>query len=128
MTTVRVNFEKTVGKIKPMHAVNNGPTKGPRMFPLSGNFDAYKEAGIPFARNHDAAFCASYGGEHTVDINAIFPNFRMILPPMISPAPMNTPERSWRQAPRSFIALATRSITVSRNMILSRRRIITSGR
>ena len=75
MTTVRVNFDKVTGKIKPMHAVNNGPTKGPRMFPLSGNFDAYREAGIPFARNHDAAFCASYGGEHTVDINAIFPNF-----------------------------------------------------
>ncbi len=41
----------------------------------SGNFDDYKAAGIPFARNHDAAFCASYGGEHTVDINAIFPDF-----------------------------------------------------
>ena len=75
MAIVTVDFTRVQGKVKPMHAVNNGPTKGPRMFPFSGNFDAYREAGIPFARNHDAAFCASYGGEHTVDINAIFPNF-----------------------------------------------------
>ena len=34
--------------------------------------DAYRAARIPFARTHDAAFCADYGGEHTVDISAIF--------------------------------------------------------
>ncbi|MBO5021618.1 MAG: hypothetical protein J6D52_13220, partial [Clostridia bacterium] len=45
------------------------------MFPERGNFDAYKEAGFPYARNHDAAFCAGYGGEHTVDITAVFPDF-----------------------------------------------------
>ena len=75
MVHIQIDFGRGVGRVKPMHAVNNGPVKGPRMFPLSGNFDAYKEAGIPFARNHDAAFCASYGGERTVDINAIFPDF-----------------------------------------------------
>ena len=56
-------FETYFGQIKPMHAVNNGPVKGPRMFPLSGNFDAFREAGIPYVRNHDASFCASYGGK-----------------------------------------------------------------
>lgn len=75
MATVQIEPNNILGKIKPMNAVNNGPVKGPRMFPFSGNFDAYKEAGIPYARNHDASFCASYGGEHTVDITAIFPNF-----------------------------------------------------
>ena len=75
MTELKVNFKKSLGKIKPMNAVNNGPTRGPRMFSKSGNFEKYAAAGIPYARNHDAAFCASYGGEHTVDINAIFPNF-----------------------------------------------------
>ena len=75
MATVQIEFDNVLGKIKPMNAVNNGPTRGPRMFPFSGNFDSYKEAGIPYARNHDASFCANYGGEHTVDITAIFPNF-----------------------------------------------------
>lgn len=75
MATVQIEFNNVLGKMKPMNSVNNGPVKGPRMFPFSGNFDAYKEAGIPYARNHDASFCASYGGEHTVDITAIFPNF-----------------------------------------------------
>ena len=39
------------------------------------NLDAFREAGIPFARNHDAAFFATYGGEHSVDVHNIFPNF-----------------------------------------------------
>jgi len=75
MATVKVNFNHILGKIKPMNAVNNGPVRGPRLFPCIGNFDAYKEAGFPYARNHDAAFCHSYGGEHTVDITAVFPDF-----------------------------------------------------
>ena len=71
---ITVDFSKTAGKINPMHAVNNGPAK-PRADQSRGNFEAWVEAGIPFARNHDASFCADYGGEHTVDIHAIFPNF-----------------------------------------------------
>ena len=75
MVRIEIDRDRVTGRIKPMHAVNNGPVKGPRMFPDSGNFEAFCESGIPFVRNHDAAFCASYGGEHTVDINAIFPDF-----------------------------------------------------
>ena len=75
MAEIKIDFDRILGSIKPMHAVNNGPVKPKRMFSKTGNFEAYKEASIPYARNHDAAFCASYGGEHTVDINAIFPNF-----------------------------------------------------
>ena len=75
MTQVNIDLNNCIGKIKPMNAVNNGPTTPSRMFSKSSNFDYYKEAGIPYARNHDAAFCADYGGEHTVDINAIFPCF-----------------------------------------------------
>ncbi|MBQ9691889.1 MAG: hypothetical protein IJV70_01880, partial [Clostridia bacterium] len=30
---------------------------------------------IPFARTHDASFCSTYGGEHTVDVNMIFTDF-----------------------------------------------------
>ena len=70
---IQADCSKEIGKIKPMHAVNNGPTgtEGD----ATGNFDAYKAAKIPFARNHDAAFYASYGGEHIVDMQAVFPDF-----------------------------------------------------
>ncbi len=70
MTNINIDFNKAIGKIKPMHAVNNGPVKLP-----SGNFEEYKELGIPYARNHDAAFYTNYGGERTVDIRAIFSDF-----------------------------------------------------
>lgn len=73
MSTISVNFFTPVGSVKPMHCVNNGPMR----ISSNGrnNFDAYKALQIPYARNHDAAFCASYGGEHTVDIHMIFPDF-----------------------------------------------------
>ena len=74
MSTVKINFDKAVGKIKNMHAVNNGPIVA-GSDQTKGNHLYYKAAGIPYARNHDASFNASYGGEHSVDIHAIFPNF-----------------------------------------------------
>ena len=75
MATIQVELDHVLGKMKPMHAVNNGPVKAARMFPFFDNFEAYKEAGFPYARNHDASYCQSYGGDHTVDITAIFPDF-----------------------------------------------------
>ncbi len=74
MSNINVDFSRTSGKIKIMHAVNNGPhvTRGDQ---VRGNQDYYKAARIPYARTHDAAFHAQYGGEHCVDIQAIFPNF-----------------------------------------------------
>jgi len=59
-------------RIKPMNAVNNGPIQGANG---RGNMELWKNAEIPYVRNHDASFCASYGGEHTVDIRAVFPDF-----------------------------------------------------
>ena len=56
-----------------MHAVNNGPL-APSVRGTS-NFELYKAAGIPYARNHDASFYSGYGGEHTVDVHRIFKNF-----------------------------------------------------
>ena len=75
MIQVKIDLNKEIGKIKPMNAVNNGPACPVRMFSKTGNFEDFKAAGIPYVRNHDASHCANYGGEHTVDINAIFPNF-----------------------------------------------------
>lgn len=75
MKTVKIFENQPAGKVKPLHAVNNGPVykfgSGQRIT----NIDAYRDAGIPYARNHDASFYATYGGEHTVDVIAIFPNF-----------------------------------------------------
>lgn len=74
MAKIIINREQTIGPIKPMHCVNNGPMCA-RTEQVRGNFDTYKALKIPFARNHDASFCSSYGGPHTVDINAVFPSF-----------------------------------------------------
>lgn len=74
MSKVLIDFSKGLGKIKPMHAVNNGPQIA-RGDQTRGNSVLYAEAKIPYARTHDAAFYAPYGGEHTVDIGAVFPNF-----------------------------------------------------
>ena len=75
MKTVSVNFAKPVGAMKPMHAVNNGPVYKFASDQRITNLPAYQAAGIPFARTHDAAFEKNYGGEHTVDVIAIFPDF-----------------------------------------------------
>ncbi|MBQ2029487.1 MAG: hypothetical protein II484_01265 [Bacteroidaceae bacterium] len=72
-----VDRSQTVGKIKPMNGVNNGPAGpiGNGNSQQKDNFATYKAARFPFARTHDAAFSESYGSEHTVDITAIFPDF-----------------------------------------------------
>lgn len=76
MAQLKIDFLNTVGKIKPMHATNNGPIKGLGFGGQDANgFELWRQAGIPYARTHDSSFCASYGGEHTVDIHAVFPNF-----------------------------------------------------
>ena len=62
------------GRIKPMHAVNNGPSKA-RSNQTRSNFDEYKALRIPYARLHDSAHCTAYGGHHVVDVTGVFPNF-----------------------------------------------------
>ena len=74
MSKIFVDFNASSGAIKPMHGVNNGPIK-PSGHQSRGNFDTFKAAKIPYVRTHDASFCSMYGGEHTVDIHAIFPDF-----------------------------------------------------
>ena len=75
MSTIRVDFTTSTGKVKPMHAVNNGPVYKFAADQRITNIDHFIAAGIPYARNHDAAFCSTYGGEHTVDVHNIFKNF-----------------------------------------------------
>ncbi|MGN0847194.1 MAG: hypothetical protein ACI4RA_07405 [Kiritimatiellia bacterium] len=71
---VTVDPSVVKGPIKLMNAVNNGPTK-PRSDQSKGNFDEYAALKIPYARIHDANHCSAYGGPHTVDISAVFPNW-----------------------------------------------------
>ena len=72
---LEVNFKKTVGKIKPMNAVNNGPVYTDNGDQNLTNLPDFREANIPFARTHDSSICYDYGGEHTVDIHNIFTDF-----------------------------------------------------
>ena len=79
LRTVSVDFSNICGPVKPMHATNNGPVISGNLFgktkTVSGTQALWMEAGIPYARTHDSSFYATYGGEHTVDVHAIFPNF-----------------------------------------------------
>ena len=73
MENIYINFSKQIRPVKPMHSVNNGPA-GSKVRGTS-NFEWYRDAKIPFARNHDASFYPGYGGEHTVDVHRIFKRF-----------------------------------------------------
>lgn len=75
MFQINADFKNTCGKMKPMHAVNNGPVYKRSADQQVTNLQWFIEAGIPYARTHDASFNSTYGGEHTVDVHAIFPDF-----------------------------------------------------
>ncbi len=81
MPFISVDFDKPFGKMKPMHATNNGPVvrqsdvKNGTLHPFNNNLNEFKSAGIPYARTHDASFYHRYGLEHTVDVYYIFPDF-----------------------------------------------------
>lgn len=76
MENVNIDFSKSLSAMKPMHTVNNGPVYKFLSDQRISNIDAFKAAEIPYARNHDASFYSTtYGGEYTVDVHAIFPNF-----------------------------------------------------
>jgi len=75
MKKLSVDLGNITGPVKPMHAVNNGPVYKFKADMRVTNIDYFREAGIPYARNHDASSFGIYGGEHTVDIHAVFPNF-----------------------------------------------------
>ncbi len=74
MATITVDSKTEIGRIKPMHCVNNGPVKA-RTDQVRGNMELYTAAKIPYMRNHDASFYPGYGGEHTVDVHLIFSDF-----------------------------------------------------
>ena len=72
--TVTVDFSVVAGPVKPMNAVNNGPV-APAGVRQHSNFDTFKAARIPFGRTHDTSEYIVFGGDHAVDISAVFPDF-----------------------------------------------------
>ena len=76
MNTVKFDLSCGAGEFKKLNATNGGPwcrrhaADQPR-----SNFEAYKAARIPYARNHDCAVNMIYGGPYSHDISCIFPNF-----------------------------------------------------
>ena len=70
MTKIKVDFQKEIGKIKPMHGVNLGPKT--KVFTYDASL-LFKEARIPYSRMHDAEY--PYGSGEFVDIHCIFPDF-----------------------------------------------------
>ena len=76
MEILRFDTQKRLGAFKPLNAVNNGPChKRHASDQKRSNLAAYRAARIPYARCHDASENMGYGGEHVVDITAIFPDF-----------------------------------------------------
>ena len=71
---ISIDPERFLGPIKMMNCVNNGPV-GSMKTQTRSNFESYAALKIPFARTHDSSFYAGYGGEHTIDVAAVFPDF-----------------------------------------------------
>ena len=76
MTVLRFDLTKNDGKFKILNATNGGPWhKRKIMNQHRSNFEEYKQARIPYSRNHDSNSCGIYGAPFVHDISAIFPNF-----------------------------------------------------
>ena len=67
---VQIDFANKVGKMLPVHGVNNGPVTYDFMRDAT---DFFKRAAIPYSRLHDTE--GSYGSGEFVDIPAVFKNF-----------------------------------------------------
>lgn len=76
--TVTVDFENTVGEIRELNGINNGPKSGYTANGVSDQWkidavEIYRSLGIPFVRMHDSEY--PYGQDKFVDIHCIFPDF-----------------------------------------------------
>ncbi len=69
MTNIRLDFEKQLGRIKPMHGVGQPPMLGINC----SRFSYLKDANIPYSRLHDVG--GFWGGSRFVDIPNIFRDF-----------------------------------------------------
>lgn len=76
MATLRFDLSKREGKFKILNATNGGPIYNRKSRDqLKSNYATYKEAGIPYTRNHDSGVVTDYGGPYSHDVTRIFPCF-----------------------------------------------------
>ncbi len=76
MKTLKFDLNKNFGKFKILNATNGGPFhRRHTNTQFRTNFQEYKDARIPYSRNHDSNFNGVYGGPYIHDISVIFPNF-----------------------------------------------------
>ena len=76
MSVLHFTSTRQPSPFKPLNATNGGPWhKRHAIDQWKSNFETYKAARIPYARNHDSAMCDVYGGPYSHDITCIFPNF-----------------------------------------------------
>jgi len=68
MAYMIVDLQRTVGGIKPLHGVNNGPVTYGSLVDVS---DYYHKAGIPLVRLHDP----NWPHPREVDVHIVFPDF-----------------------------------------------------
>lgn len=69
MKKISVDFDSIVGRIKPLHGVNNAARKTD----YGELLDSFKELRVPFSRLHDTG--GVYGGSRYVDVANVFPDF-----------------------------------------------------
>lgn len=67
MIKLSCDFSNTIGPVKPMHGVNNGPMVSYHNF---DNFHYLTDAGVPYSRLHDTG--GYFGSTHFVDVENIF--------------------------------------------------------
>ncbi len=76
MDTIKFDLSKKAGKFKILNATNGGPWhKRHASDQYRSNLEDYKNAKIPYSRNHDSAVCGVYGGPYSHDITCIFSDF-----------------------------------------------------
>lgn len=76
MEILKFDTSKRSGKFKILNATNGGPWyKRHAADQFRSNFEAYKAARIPYARNHDSGVVPTYGGPYSHDVMNIFPDF-----------------------------------------------------
>lgn len=76
MEILSFDLEKFDGKFKILNAMNGGPCyKRHATDQFRSNYQEYKDARIPYSRNHDSNDMQIYGGPYAHDVTAIFPDF-----------------------------------------------------
>ena len=76
MLNLKFDLDNRLGFFKPLNATNGGPVhKRHSKTQWRSNFEAYKEARMPYSRNHDSGTVSAYGGPYSHDIMNIFRDF-----------------------------------------------------